>query len=151
MDKTRFLICCHDSLLIETRSECDRLSFEGKHTPVFILYYHKVDKEYFYCLKRDQLGQYWQYVIEDTDVFCPDRCDKCNIFKEISDDFTQLQNSYYFYPKTDVTNNHEEIPYQPILWRIFAGVIDKNNKKFRTEIGKSIPNRGLVLNYRKTC
>ena len=69
MDKNCFLICCHDSLLIGTRSECDRLSCEGKHTPVSNLYYHKVNNEYFYCLNRDQLGQYWQCVVEDRDVF----------------------------------------------------------------------------------
>ena len=149
MDKNRFLICCHDFLLIGTRYECDRLSCKGKHMPVFNLYYHKVNNEYFYCLNRDQIGQYW--LCEDRDVFCPDRCDKCNICKDISDVFTELKDSCFFYPKTDVTNNHEEIPYQPILWRIFTSVIDKNNKRFRIEIGKSIPNRGSVLNYGKTC
>ena len=40
---------------------------------------------------------------------------------------------------------------QIVLWRIFTGVIDKNNKRFHIEIGKSIPNQGLVLNYGKTC
>ena len=64
----------------------------------------------------------------------------------MTDIFTELQESYFFYPKTDVANNHEEIPYQSILWRIFTSVTDKNNKKFCIEIGKSIPNRGLVLN-----
>ena len=40
--ENRFLIRCHDSLLIGTRSECDRFSCqEGKHLPVFNLYYHK--------------------------------------------------------------------------------------------------------------
>ena len=57
----------------------------------------------------------------------------------------------FFYPRTDAANSQEEIPYQPILWRIFTSVIDKNNKRFHIEIGKSIPNRGLVLNYGKTC
>ena len=57
----------------------------------------------------------------------------------------------FFYPKTDVANNQEAIPYQPVLWRIFISIIDKNNKKFRIEIEKSVPNRGLVLNYGKTC
>ena len=61
-----------------------------------------------------------------------------------------------FYPRTDAASSQEKIPYQPILWRIFTFLhfysgIDKNNKRFRIEIGKSIPNRGLVLNYGKTC
>ena len=71
--------------------------------------------------------------------------------KEMSDVFAELQDSYFFYPRTDAANSQEEIPYQPILWRIFTSVIDKNNKRFHIEIGKSIPNQGLVLNYGKTC
>ena len=43
--------------------------------------------------------------------------------------FTEFQDSYFFYPKTNVANNHEEIPYQPVLWHVFTSVIDKNNKK----------------------
>ena len=64
---------------------------------------------------------------------------------------TEFQDSYFFYPKTNVANNHEEIPYQPVLWHVFTSVIDKNNKKFHIEIGQSIPRCGLVLNYGKTC
>ena len=65
--------------------------------------------------------------------------------------FTELQDSYFFYPKTSVANNHENRPYQPILWRVFNSVINKNNKNFRIEIAKSIPHSGLVLNYGKAC
>ena len=102
-------------------------------------------------MNRDQLGKYWKCVVEDRDSFCPSRCDQCNICKEMSDVFTELQDSYFFYPKTSVANNQEEIPYQPVLWRVFNSVINKNNNKFRIEIGKSIPHRGLGLNYGKTC
>ena len=70
---------------------------------------------------------------------------------EMSDVFAELQDSYFFYPRTNAANSKEETPSQPILWRIFTSVTDKNNKRFRIEIGKSIPNRGLVLNYGKTC
>ena len=49
--ENRFSICCHDSLLIGTRSERDRLSCqEGKHSPVFNVYYHQGNNKYFYCL-----------------------------------------------------------------------------------------------------
>ena len=148
--ENRFEICCHDSLLIGTRSECDRLiCAKGKHAPVFNLYYHKVNNEYFYCVNREQLGQYWHCVIEDRDTFCPDRCDKCKMCKEMSMFLLNCQ-IVIFYPRTDPANSQEEISYQPILWRIFTSVIDKN-KRFWMEIGKSIPNRGLVLNYGKTC
>ena len=138
--ENRFEICCHDSLLIGNRSECDRLS-EGKHAPGFNLYYHKVNNEHFHCVNREQLGQYWHCVVEDRDAFCPDRCDECKMCKEISV-FAELQDSYFFI---------QELMLQIVLWRIFASVIDKNNKRFCIETGKSIPSRGLVLNYEKTC
>ena len=81
--ENRFLLCCHDSLLVGTRSECDRFSCqEGNHSPVFNLYFHKGNNEYFYCINREQLGQYWKCVVEDRDSFCPSRCDQCNILKK---------------------------------------------------------------------
>ena len=69
----------------------------------------------------------------------------------MSDAFTELQDSYFFHPKTSVANNQENLPYQPVLWLVFNSVINKNNKKFHIEIAKSIPHCGLVLNYGKTC
>ena len=39
--ENHFLTCCHDSLLIGTRSECDRLQCQGKYDPVFNVSYHK--------------------------------------------------------------------------------------------------------------
>ena len=57
--ENRFLLCCHDSLLVGTRSECDRFSCqEGKHSAVFNLCFHKAKNEYFYCINREQLGKY---------------------------------------------------------------------------------------------
>ena len=107
----RFLICCHDSLLIGTRSECDRFCCqEGKHLPLFNLYYHNCNNKYFYCLNRKQLEQYSSCLVEDHDVYCPSRCDQCNICKEMSNIFTELQDSYFFYRKTSVANNQEPIP-----------------------------------------
>ena len=49
----------------------------------------------------------------------------------MSDVFNKLQGSYFFHPKTSVANNQEEIPYQPVLWRVFNSVINKNNNKFQ--------------------
>ena len=67
----------------------------------------------------------------------------------MSDVFSELQDSYFFYPKTSVANN-DEIPYQPVLWRIFTSTLNNRNKRFRIEIAKSIPNTGLVLDYGQT-
>ena len=110
--ENRSLLCCHDFLLVGTRSECDRFSCqEGNHSPVFNLYFHKGNNEYFYCINREQLGQYWKCVVEDRDSFCPSRCDQSNICKEMSDVFTEMQDTYFFHPKTSVANNQEKLPY----------------------------------------
>ena len=97
--ENRFLNCCFDFSLIGTHSECDRLSCEGNHNPVFNLYYHKVNKEWCYCLNRNQLDQYWQCVAKDRDTFCPGRCDRCGICKEMNDVFAELQDVYFFIRK----------------------------------------------------
>ena len=90
------------------------------------------------------------YVIKDRYIFCLERCEKCSICKETADVFTELQDSWFFYPKQSLANNFDQVPYQPVLWRLFNSEIDKKNKKFRTEIEKSIPHTGLVLDYGKT-
>ena len=146
-----FLKYCFDSLLIGTRSECDRFRCqEGNHNPAFKLYHHKVNNEYFYWVNRDQLGQYWKCMVDDRDYICPQKCDKCAICKEMTDMFTELTYSYFSYPKTSVANNQEEIPWQPVRRRVFNSVINKNDNNFCIEIEESIPHRGFILNYGKT-
>ena len=104
--ENRFWLCCFDSVLIGTRSECDRFSCqEGKHNPPFNLYYHKNNNRFFYCLNRDQLGQYWKCMVEDRNYLCPQKCDKGVICKEMIGMFVELQDSYFFYPKTHPANN----------------------------------------------
>ena len=68
----------------------------------------------------------------------------------MSDIFYELQDSYFFYPKTTVANNYDETPYQPVLWRIFTSTLNKRNERFRIDIAKSIPNTGLVLDFGQT-
>ena len=75
---------------------------------------------------------------------------KCSICKETAGVFTELQDSCFFYPKQSLANNFDQVPYQPVFWRVFNSVIDKKNEKIRIEIEKSIPHTGLVLDYRKT-
>ena len=52
-----FQKCCFESEVIRKRAECDRLSYQGKHTE-FTFFFHKSNKEYFYCLNRKQLDEY---------------------------------------------------------------------------------------------
>ena len=57
--------------------------------------------------------------------------------------FECLQNSYFFNPRTDM-------PYQPILWRVFTQNIDKTCDKYRLQIAKTVKSSNLVLNYGST-
>ena len=68
----------------------------------------------------------------------------------MSDIFYELQDSYFFYPKTTVANNYDEASYQPVLWRIFTSTLNKRNERFRIDIAKLIPNTGLVLDFGQT-
>ena len=52
--------------------------------------------------------------------------------------FLSCKTGGFFYSKTTVANNHDEIPYQPVLWHVFTSILDKKNRKFRLEIAKSI-------------
>ena len=113
--------------MVGFRSECDRLSCEGNHDPVFDMHYQRTNNEYRYSMTRNQLGQYWQCVVKDRDTFCPSHCDSCTICKEMSDVYVELKDAYLFSPNT-VANNAEPKPYQPVLWRVFTSIIDKNRR-----------------------
>ena len=47
----------------------------------------------------------------------------------MTDNFTELQNSFFFNPKQSLANNDDPILYQPVLGRVFNSVIDKKKKK----------------------
>lgn len=84
-------ILCFDAVLITKRSECDRFACEeGQHVTAFSLYYHKSNQQYFYCVNRKQLGQYWRCMVNDRDKLCPGKCDNCQICKEMSDMYCEL-------------------------------------------------------------
>ena len=138
----KFEVCCFDSELIGTRKECDRLSYEGKHTE-FNLFYHQNNNKTFYCLNRKGLGEYWWCVVQDQETFCSEKCNACDVCKFLARVFVCLQNSYFFNPRNDV-------PYQPILWRVFNKNIHKKSQSFRLEIAKTVRSQNLVLNYGQT-
>ena len=93
------------------------------------MYYHKDNKETCYCLNCDQLGQFWQCVINERNTFCPEHCEKCHVCKVMQEVFVELQAAYFFFPKTTQANSDEPIPYQPVLWCVFTNVIHQNRKK----------------------
>ena len=105
--ENRFSICCHDSLLAGTQSECDGLSCEHeKHSSEFDVCYYKANNEYFYCLNRKQLGQYWQCMIADRNAFCPEKCENVVFVKKWQMFSVELQDSLFFYPKKVLIEFH---------------------------------------------
>ena len=43
------------------------------------------------------------------------------------DVYVELKDAYLFSPNT-VANNAEPKPYQPVLWRVFTSIIDRNRR-----------------------
>ena len=141
--ENRFEFCCSDFDVVRSTSECDRLTCDGKHNPVFTILFPKSSNEYCYCLSRVQLGQYWQCVCENQKLICPKKCNifdtfnKCMLCQEVSDIYEELRKNYFFYPNESKSTDK---PFQPIRWHIFTAT---NNSKFRIEIAKSVPYVGF--------
>ena len=146
--KNRFEKCCFDYDVIRSTTQCDRLICEEKLNPAFTAYYHKNNNEFCYCLNREQLGHCLRYIIDDNALLCPTNREKCTVCKETSHIFTELQDSWFFYPNTEVRTISKSKPYQPVKWRIFTAA---NKKGFRIQIAKSIPHIGLVVGDGQTC
>ena len=85
---------CYDA--IRSTTQCDRLNCEVNHNPAFDILFHKVNNQYCYCLYCQQLGQYWRCVVENHNLLYLRKRDKCNVCKEVSLIFTNLQESYFF-------------------------------------------------------
>ena len=117
-------LCCHHFDLVRKTSHCDRINCFGNHDAQFSVYFHRSNGSC-YCLNRKQLGQYWSCIINNKDYFCPSSCEQCKICKEVSHIFPELQDAYFFTPNTHFFFS-ENIPYQPVAWRIFSAT--KNEK-----------------------
>ena len=124
--ENRFEICCFGYDVIRSTIQCDGLSCEANHNPAFIVYYQKGNNEYCYCLNRNQLGQYWRCFVKNSALLCPSKCEKCEVCKEMSHIYTELQDSWFFYPNIKVRPRSESKPYQPVKWRILQLLIKKN-------------------------
>ena len=121
--------------LVRKTSKYDRINCFANPDPQFSVYYHKNDNQSCFCLNRRQLRQYWRCIINDRDYFCPSSCKQCKICKEVSHIFSELQNSYFFNPNTCVRCSSENIPHQPVAWRIF-GATNKNQLSIQIEKSK---------------
>ena len=144
--ENKFEKCCYSYDVIHSTTQCDPLNCEVNHNPAFDILFHEVNNEYCHCLYRQQLGQYWRCVVENHNLLCPRKCDKCNVCKEVSLIFTNLQESDFFI--------------QILRWLVPINLIKQlkgpflqftNKKEFRIEIVQSIPHIGLVLNNGQTC
>ena len=134
--------CCFDSQKIGLRNEFDMLSCEGKHSD-FGLFFHRTNNEYFYCLNSKQLGKYYHCVLNDQEVFCPEKCAEYAIFKLDVMVFENLQDSYFFLSK--------QIQFSACFVEDFFYENGNKSYKFRLEIAKNVEGPDLVLDYGKTC
>ena len=60
-------------------------------------------------------------IVKDQEIFSLEKCKNCVVSKFLAKADNELKSAYFFSARKDT-------PYQPILWRIFTNVIDKNNK-----------------------
>ena len=137
----RFEICCHDYELVRKTSQCEQLYCSGDHMPEFCVIFHKENNTSCYCLNRKQLGQYWQCIIKDR--LYPRSCGHCQICRQVSHVFSELQDSFFFSPRVSV---FDEIPLQPVAWRIFSA-----KTEIYIEIAKSKKSAGIITAHGEVC
>ena len=95
-------------------------------------------------LKQKTVRGVLEMYCKDQEVFCPEKCNNCIVCKFLTKAYNELKSAYF-------CSAREDMPYQPILWKIFTNVIDKTNKIiFRIEIGKTVKAFNLVYNG-ETC
>ena len=109
-------------------------------------YYHKNNSQSCFCLNRRQLGQDWHCIINDN--FCPLSCEQCKICKEVFHIFSELQDAYSFNPNTRVHCSSENVPFQPVAWRIFSAA---NKNQLSIQIAKSKQSLGIITDHGEVC
>ena len=149
--ENRFLNCCFNFQLVGPHFEWDRINCKGNHCPESPVYLEKSLGLHCYCFNRQQLGQYWRYIVEDCNFLCQSQCGHCSICNEMSHIFVKFHDVYFFQPNATCRSASDEKPLQPVMWRIFNRNISKNNNSFDIEIAKSIQHIGIATNYAKTC
>ena len=138
-----FQRCSFDYELVRKSSQCDRITCQGNHNPQFNVYFHKVNNKFCYCLNQKQLSQYWFCVVQDREKLCPMSCSRCKTCKEFTYIFSELTDAYFFTPRKTIDDT--EIPFQPVLWRVFSA------NEIYIQIAKSKKNTGIITNYGEVC
>ena len=128
--ENRFLNCCFNFQLVGHHFECDRISCKGDHSPEFPVYREKSLGLHCYCLNRQQLGQYWECIVQDCNFLCQSQCGRCSICNEISHIFAKLQDVYFFQPNVACGSASDEKPLQLFMSRVFNRNISKNDNSF---------------------
>ena len=100
--ENRFEFCCSDFDVVRSTFECDRLTCDGKHNPVFTTLFQKSSNDYCYCLIPVQLGQYWRCICENQKIIFSkkrnifDTFNKCMLCQKVSDIYEELRKNYFF-------------------------------------------------------
>ena len=58
-----------------------------------LLYFFIKNNQYFYCLNRKQLEEYWGCIVKDQEVFCPEKCNKCVVCKFRTKTYDELKSA----------------------------------------------------------
>ena len=72
-------------------------------------------------------------------------CSRCEICKEVLHVFSELKDAYFFTPKTEAIHN-TEIPFQPVLWRVFSA-----KTEIKIQIAKSKKSICIITDYGEVC
>ena len=72
-------------------------------------------------------------------------CSRCEICKKVSHVFSELKDAYFFTPKTESIHN-TDIPFQPVLRRVFSARTEIN-----IQIAKSKTSIGIITDYGEAC
>ena len=147
MANKRFEKCCHDFDLVRKTSQFDWINCFANHDLQFSVYFHKNNNSSCYCLNSRLLGQYWRCIINDRDYFCPSACEQCKICKDVSHIFSELQDAYFFNPNTHI-HSFENLPDQPVAWRIFSAT---NKKPLSIQIAKPKLSLGTITDDGEVC
>lgn len=81
---------------------CERLGCNGKHIFNEMSYGNLQEEvERLFFLDRKQLNEYWQCVLTEHWLICPEWCKKCRCCRELEVICEELKESWFFSPRAD--------------------------------------------------